>query len=102
MMANQYVQGNTVRVISDFTTVTNGNPADPSTVAVTITDPSGNQNTYTYAAGQVVRDSTGDYHYDVGPCNTVGVWPYYWLGGGTDQAAGETYFQIYPSAALAG
>ncbi len=97
---NQYRTGSTVRVLSDFTTVATGAPVDPSTVTLTVRDPDGNVTVYTYAAAQVVKDSTGDYHYDVGPCTIDGTWAYYWLGGGTDQAADEYYFQILPSTAL--
>lgn len=98
---NEYAIGNTVRVVSDFTTVATGSPVDPSTVTVTIRDPTGAENVYTYAASQVVKDSTGDYHYDV-IGSIAGVWCYYWLGVGTSQAAAERYFRVLPSRALVG
>ena len=88
---NQYVTGNTVRVSADFTTVSTGAPVDPATVSVTTRDPFGSENTYTG-----VRDSTGDYHYDVAAV-TVGVWGYRWVGIGANEAAAEQFFEILPS-----
>jgi hypothetical protein len=93
---NQYATGNTVEVIGDFTNTSTGAQVDPSQVSVTIRDPNGGENTYTYAASQVVKDSTGIYHYVV-LASIVGVWGYRWVGLDTYEAAGEQFFQIMPS-----
>lgn len=41
-----------------------GTRTNPSTVVVVMTDPSGNETTYTWAANEVVQDGTGNFHFD--------------------------------------
>ena len=59
-----------------------GTPTDPSTVSVVVTDPEGNQTTYTYAAEQITRTSAGVYTISIG-CTLDGLWVYTWIGTGT-------------------
>lgn len=76
-------------------------PADPTTVSLTVTDPTGAQTTYAYNPGSIVRDGTGQYHQDV-PTTVVGVWSYEWAGTGTasDVQAGTWTAQPLTSNSL--
>lgn len=64
-------------------------PTDPSTVALTLTSPTGTATTYTYAATEITKDSTGVYHKDAA-CGEAGEWVYRWVGTGaaTDTTIG--------------
>jgi hypothetical protein len=55
---------------------------DPTTVTLVITDPTGTATTYTYAATEITKDTTGVYHKDI-PCTAAGTWQYVWIGTGT-------------------
>lgn len=68
------------RLSNTFTV--SGVATDPTTVALTITTPSGVATTYTFAGGTVSKDSTGVYHKDV-TCSEAGEWQYQWVGTGT-------------------
>ena len=74
-----------------------GTPTDPSTVSVVVTDPEGNQTTYTYAAEQITCTSAGVYQLNV-ECTTDGLWSYVWIGTGTaaDVVAGT--WTVFPDA----
>lgn len=62
---------------------------DPTTVAMTLTSPTGTATTYTYALAEITKDSTGVYHKDV-TCSEAGEWVYRWVGTGaaTDTTIG--------------
>ena len=57
-------------------------PADPTTVTVIVTDPTGTATTYTYAGGTVTKASTGVYT-KTGTCSTAGRWHAKIIGTGT-------------------
>lgn len=57
-----YVGGG--RRIRIYTESNAGVRTDPTTVAIALTDPSGNVATYTYAAVEITKNTTGDYYYD--------------------------------------
>ena len=88
-----YIIGSLVRVTATFTVVASGAAYDPTAVGVTIRNPLGVENTYTYALGQVKKSSTGVYYYDV-DASVVGHWSYYWYGTGTGQAAENGGFEV--------
>lgn len=69
---------------------------DPATVTLTVTPPTGVPATYTYAAAEITRLSTGAYRKDV-TCSEAGTWGYTWAGTGaaTDLAAGT--WDVYPT-----
>lgn len=75
------------RLSNTFTV--DGVATDPSTVSLTLTDPTGAATTYTYAAAQITKDATGVYHKDV-TCSLAGEWQYQWIGTGaaTDTTVG--------------
>lgn len=67
-----------------------GAAADPTTVSIVVTSPSGSATTYTYAANQVTKDSVGHYSVAV-TVGSAGVWSYEWTSTGnpTDSQAGR-------------
>jgi hypothetical protein len=80
------------RLTNTFTVA--GTPTDPTTVTLTVTSPSGTAASYTYAAAEVEKVSTGVYRKDV-TCSEAGEWSYKWVGTGsaTDTEAGS--FTVY-------
>lgn len=90
-MANYYGANTKVRLSVAFTAA--GTPADPTAVVLVVTNPAGTPTTYTYALAQVVKDSTGNYHYDI-TVSTEGQWFYSWTGTGAVIAGTESYFYV--------
>ena len=91
-MANRYDKGDVVRLSGAFTS--GGSAIDPTTVAIKVKDPSGVIQTFTYGTeASVVKDSTGNYHYDL-TTSMVGQYWYRWESTGTGAAAGETYLAV--------
>lgn len=79
---------------NELATLTNtfavgGTATDPTAVSLTVVDPTGASTTYTYAASQITRVSSGKYSKDIA-CATAGTWAYEWVGTGTasDATAG--------------
>lgn len=90
-MPNTYDIGDVVRLSVDFkvgSTLT-----DPTTVTLKIMDPAGTTSTFTYAGAQVVKDATGEYHYDYSP-TTAGEYHWRWEGTGSAKAASEGTFIV--------
>lgn len=67
-----------------FSTVIGSTPTDPTDVKLYVKPPTGAVQTYTYLLSQVIKDSTGMYHYDV-LVNAIGTWAYKWQGTGSAQ-----------------
>lgn len=79
----------------------NGTATDPTTVTLAVTDPSGTTSTYTYAAAEITKSSTGVYTKDIA-CTSVGTWAFRWIGTGTasDVEAGTWEVKAAPGADL--
>lgn len=92
-MANTHDIGDIVRVSVTFTQ--SGVAVDPSTVTLVVQLPSGTSSTYTYAAGGVDKDSTGNYHKDL-TIASAGTYRYRWTSTGTGTASEEGWFQVRP------
>jgi hypothetical protein len=98
-VAATYDVGSIVRVKVAFTDL-NLAPIDPATVtlAFTVYDQLGNvKNTvtnWTVTAGQIVKDSTGNYHADLDTSNKPGVWDYRYVGTAAGQAAVDGSFRV--------
>jgi hypothetical protein len=58
-----------------------GSVADPTTVTLAVTSPSGTTTTYTYPAS-ITKSSTGVYTKDIA-CSEADTWEYVWTGTGT-------------------
>lgn len=73
---------------SELATITNtwsvgGTATDPDTVTFVVTDPTGSASTYTFAAGQITKSSTGVYTKDISCSSTVaGTWQAVLIGTG--------------------
>jgi hypothetical protein len=70
--------------------------ADPATVALTITTPGGVSTTYTFAGGQITRDATGKYHFDL-TVNAAGAWTWQWNTTGTPTTTSTGYLVAVPA-----
>jgi len=90
-VANYYPANTAIRVSVAFTA--GGNPGDPTTVSLTVTDPAGAAVTYTLAGATVTKSGTGGYYKDVTPI-VEGTWMYSWIGGGALVAGAESYFYV--------
>ena len=83
---NSYLVGNIVRLSGAFyvsTVLT-----DPTVITLDVRAPSGTVTNYVVAGGQIVRDGTGLYHYDL-TLSAPREWWYRWTGTGTCPAVGE-------------
>jgi hypothetical protein len=89
MATNAYVAGSVIRLAAVFTA--SSVATDPTTITLLIRTPSLGLLQYTYAAAQITRDSTGNYHYDLTTTNS-GTYSYRWAAGGAVVAATEGQF----------
>lgn len=95
--------GDTVRINGEFRARTTGTLTDPTTVTLEVMDPQGDETSYTYAAAQVTKDSTGLYHYDLAVPNEAdseGTWYYRWIITGTLAGVTEGSFKVRDSKFL--
>ncbi len=95
-MANIYDVGDLARVSATFKRGAAFD--DPTTVTLKIRKGDGASATYTYALGQVTRDSLGIFHADIS-LDVPGTWVYRWEGTGPTQAAGQDTFVVQPALA---
>lgn len=93
-MATTYEIGDTIRLTGTFT-VSSVN-TDPTTVTLKVQDPSGNEDTFTYALGTVSKSATGIYYKDVS-LDEKGTWHYRWVGTGAVASADEGYVFVRES-----
>jgi hypothetical protein len=70
-----------------------GELTDPTTVTLTVTDPSANAAQYTYAGGTVTRVSEGQYRKQV-TTDEAGTWIVAWAGTGTVVDSKTDRFQV--------
>lgn len=79
-----YSGASEIATLSNTFSITTGGvttPTDPTTVSLTVTDPSGTASTYTWAGLQVQRQSAGKFFKDIA-CTIPGEWSYVWAGTG--------------------
>lgn len=99
-MTNLYSTGADVRVSVAFTDI-NNQPGDPTTITLRVRDPLGNITVSVFAASNIVKDSTGNYHFDVTlpltSAAAAGAWYYRWEGTGSVTATSEGEFLVQPS-----
>jgi hypothetical protein len=81
-----YEQGQVVRATGTFKDAA-GNLVDPSVVKFRVRTPAAVVTEYIYGvAGDLVKDSTGVYHFDV-VLSAPGLWKYRWVSTGIGAAA---------------
>jgi hypothetical protein len=94
-MSNVYDIGDCVKFSVSFTNDA-GVATDPTAVTLDVQDPSGNEITYTYAAGTVTKSATGAYYKTV-VIDEAGEWYYRWAGTGAVVAAAEAMIWVRES-----
>jgi hypothetical protein len=98
MAINTYDVGDLVKVSVLFTDV-NDEPADPATVSLAFSDPSGNSLTYDYGSDpEVVKNSTGSYYVELS-IDEAGDWFYRWYSTGAGQGSEQSQFAVKPNSA---
>lgn len=70
-----------------------GSLADPATVSLTITSPSGMATTYTFAALQITKDAVGKYSMAL-TVNAAGAWTWQWNSTGTPTTTETGYLVV--------
>lgn len=84
-MSVLYAGPSEIATLTNTFNVTSGGvttPTDPTTVTLSVTDPTGIASVYVYSNGAISRSGTGVYFKDV-PCPIAGEWSYTWIGTGT-------------------
>lgn len=66
---------------------------DPTTIVLTVTDPAGNADAYTYALSQVTRSDTGMYLKSIA-ADEAGEWSATWAGTGACAASATKRFAV--------
>lgn len=76
----------------------NGVPADPTTISLVVTDPTGTVTTYIVTAGQIVRTALGIYTIGIA-CTAAaqGLWSYVWIGTGAVSDVQPGTWRVLPS-----
>lgn len=97
---NIYQVDTIIRLNVQFYNTALNQPADPSTVALFVEDPSGNVTQV--PSGDIVRTGVGAYYSDYQPASP-GEWTYKWQGSGTSVVATsrDTCFFVQASALIA-
>jgi hypothetical protein len=89
-----YDVGDVVRATASFKV--GGVLTDPSTITFKYKNPTGTIATKLYSLGEVTKDSTGIFHYDL-PVDAAGTWYYRWSSTGTAAGAAEVQMQVRES-----
>lgn len=90
-----YDVGDSVRLSVNFCDAINFGAVDPTGVQLLIKTPDGVQSTQSYPS-TVVKDSTGNYHFDYSLTQNGWYW-YRWQGTGAFPSAVEGSFLVKPS-----
>lgn len=94
---NVYEKGDLVRVTGAFTNIA-GDPIDPTTVSLFVTNPAGVTTEYVYGVdAEVVRVELGSFYGEISAAAS-GQWLWKWGSTGTGQAAEHGEFMVQPSA----
>jgi hypothetical protein len=87
----KYIVGQTVRLWANIQT--DDADTDPTALTLTVKPPGSAAVSYTYAAAQLTKDSTGDYYRDV-TFNQVGWWAWGYTGTGTAPGLGQRRAEV--------
>jgi hypothetical protein len=99
---SQYEIDTTIELQGVFINSLTGVYIDPTTVKVSVLDPTGSQVTQNWPGGTVTRDSLGHFHALVTPAIS-GNWTYKWQGTGAATATSpDTIFTVNSSALIPG
>lgn len=95
LITDYYLIGNVIRLAGNFVDITCA-PVDPDTITLEIKQPDGSILTVTYPS-QIARVSIGAYYFDFKP-TLSGIHYYRYIGTGACIAAGESVFDMKPTA----
>ena len=99
---SQYEIDTTIEMQCVFMNSLTGVYADPTTVRVSIVDPTGAQTSQEWPGGSVTRDSLGHFHALITPAIS-GNWTYKWRGMGAFTATSpDTIFTVNASLLIPG
>lgn len=87
----EYDLNDTVTLTATFKVGTT--PTDPTTVALSVTDPSGNTDSYTYGGGTITRSDAGVFTKAVA-ADEAGEWVATWTGTGACAASSTRRFVV--------
>jgi len=90
-MPNQIIVGQSKLLKSTFTVL--GVATDPTSITLDIINPANEQVNYTYAGGDLTKDSTGTYERNV-TFDSQGTWRWRWAGTGACTAACEDSISV--------
>jgi len=93
-MSQVFDKGDLVRIYAKFRS--GGAYVDPTTVKVSVKDPSGTSTDYLYSLAEVTKESTGVYYKDLS-ADLVGTYYVRTVTTGTYQAAQEDSFYVRDS-----
>lgn len=82
----EYPTGNIVRLVSQFVNFLN-QIADPTNIFLDVITPAGVTTTYQFGSSAIVKDSVGNYHFDIDTTGILGTFYYTWRATGTGQTA---------------
>ena len=92
---NTYLAGNVVVLTATFTTVATSTLTDPTTITLKVGNTATATTTYTYAASQITRVSTGVYQVNIDTTGySAGTYGYEWLSTGPAQAVAAGAFVV--------
>lgn len=97
-MSADYLVGETARISLVLTDLA-GVAVDPGVLRLKYKDPAGALTTWLVAAGQVVKDSVGNYHADL-PLPTAGAWRYRWEADAPNAGAVEGVLAVRRSLVI--
>ena len=101
MASNTYDLGNLVKSKATFRNPETKAPLDPTTVSVSVKDPSGNVDTYLFGTdAEVVQSAVGVYYINV-DADEAGSFYVRWFSTGTGQAGKERRFTVRHAQAVA-
>lgn len=95
-MAEEFFVGQDVRLKASFRETVGNALVDPATVTLRVREPSGTVNVYD---DEVVRDSTGLYHFDY-PTSVAGRYTFRFEGSSPGQGVDEGAFRVIASSVL--
>lgn len=90
-----YLPGNEITLSAEFIDRDTGEPADPTTVTLTILSPDGDETTVDQ--GDLSNPSVGVWEYDYTTVTPIGKWYYGFAGTGAIVATGKRSFVVKAS-----
>lgn len=90
---NRYPQYQDVRIYMRGKEI-DGDPADPTTLLLVVTSPTGTRTEYTYAGAHIIRESIGVFYYDVDTSSGPGIWKWRARGTGAIDVAAQGTFEV--------